>query len=293
MIGYQKMPNLIKNTEGYNYISDVINKKERHLFLRIGRTESGYLTDWLRLGSLSYLEEILNIELQRRWISCTGIFPLEKKAIAKIFDLYKDIINDLQNSMQTVTYVPSIELDFLKNTVFKDCNQMEDCFNPFSNNPCFQKHLLNKKICVVSCFSKSFENQCDKLEYLFNDRRLVNLNRSDITFIQCPTHKFASNNEQNPYNDWFEILDYLKFELNKANYDILLTSCGGFALPISYEAYKNNKIAINLGGSGQLLFGIKGKRWIDPFYNYNEYWQSPLPQEIPEFSDRIEDGCYW
>jgi hypothetical protein len=62
------------------------------------------------------------------------------------------------------------------------------------------------------------------------------------------------------------------------------------------------KKAIHLGGSTQLLFGIKGKRWEDPNYGFNgtsyssfftQHWVRPSLEETPQDSNSIEDGCYW
>ena len=56
------------------------------------------------------------------------------------------------------------------------------------------------------------------------------------------------------------------------------------------------KQAIHLGGVTQILFGIKGKRWIEnprdkiPF---NDSWVYPKLSETPEKKDIVEAGCYW
>jgi hypothetical protein len=62
-----------------------------------------------------------------------------------------------------------------------------------------------------------------------------------------------------------------------------------------------------MGGSLQLLFGIKGKRWEDPDYGVkewgipynfypalmNEYWTRPLNTEKPKTANDVEGACYW
>ena len=56
-----------------------------------------------------------------------------------------------------------------------------------------------------------------------------------------------------------------------------------------------------MGGSLQLLFGIKGKRWEDPNYNknynyselMNEYWIRPDERFKPKNAAQVEGGCYW
>jgi hypothetical protein len=142
-------------------------------------------------------------------------------------------------------------------------------------------------------FSKNLLNQCNKLEHLFTEKRLSNLNPQNITFVKCPPHKFICFDNENPYSSWFEAIDDLLEDITYTDYDILLTSCGAFSLPLCHHAFKSNKIAINLGGDLQILFGVKGKRWDDPFYKYNDYWIHPLPEETPGGVFKVENGCYW
>ena len=61
------------------------------------------------------------------------------------------------------------------------------------------------------------------------------------------------------------------------------------------------KKGFHLGGSLQLLFGIRGRRWEDENYNseynyaalINNYWVKPDKQEKPENADIVEGSCYW
>jgi hypothetical protein len=57
------------------------------------------------------------------------------------------------------------------------------------------------------------------------------------------------------------------------------------------------KKAVHLGGSTQILFGIKGKRWEEnnKFISsiMNQHWVRPLESETPSNINKIEDGCYW
>lgn len=58
---------------------------------------------------------------------------------------------------------------------------------------------------------------------------------------------------------------------------------------------KSGKQAIHIGGSLQILFGIREKRWdngnIAKFYN--EYWFKPDEGTRPEASEVLDNSCYW
>jgi hypothetical protein len=53
---------------------------------------------------------------------------------------------------------------------------------------------------------------------------------------------------------------------------------------------------VHIGGSLQILFGIKGKRWDEHetiSKMYNEHWVRPSAEEIVPDANKVEDGCYW
>ena len=54
------------------------------------------------------------------------------------------------------------------------------------------------------------------------------------------------------------------------------------------------KQAIHIGGPLQLLFKIKGKRWVNrDDYEFDKSWISPLTEDIPSQASKVEDACYW
>lgn len=103
------------------------------------------------------------------------------------------------------------------------------------------------------------------------------------------------------FNTWFDALDYMKSEIDKCDYDVCLIGCGAYGFPLAAHVKHNGKQAIHLGGTLQLLFGIKGNRWFDPdSFLYpkfkellNENWVKPLETEKPLVANQIEGGCYW
>lgn len=68
----------------------------------------------------------------------------------------------------------------------------------------------------------------------------------------------------------------------------------------SAHVKRMGKKAVHMGGSLQLLFGIKGKHWenpdYNPVYNYaqlvNEHWVYPAEEEKPKNALSVEGGCY-
>jgi cation diffusion facilitator CzcD-associated flavoprotein CzcO len=84
------------------------------------------------------------------------------------------------------------------------------------------------------------------------------------------------------------------------DYDICIIGAGAYGFPLAAHVKRKGKKAIHLGGATQLLFGIKGRRWVDnpllyyPYINlFNEHWCYPLPINKPQSAQKVEDACYW
>ena len=84
----------------------------------------------------------------------------------------------------------------------------------------------------------------------------------------------------------------MECEIDKADFDVALIGCGAYGFPLAAHCKRIGKQGIHIGGSLQLYFGIKGKRW-DNHGLYNEFWVSPDESEQPKNLSRVEGGCYW
>lgn len=91
-------------------------------------------------------------------------------------------------------------------------------------------------------------------------------------------------------------------QLASIDFDICLIGAGGNSLIIGNEIKKMKKLCIHMGGSLQLLFGIRGRRWEDQFsdewrastgYNSNPMWRFPFESDIPIQAKLVENGAYW
>ena len=108
------------------------------------------------------------------------------------------------------------------------------------------------------------------------------------------------------YNSWFEALEYMKTEIDKTDFDICLIGAGAYGFPLAAYVKRIGKKAVHVGGSLQLIFGIKGKRWENPLYGkdelgeigkypalMNQHWIYPGYEGKPNNAELIEGACYW
>jgi len=166
---------------------------------------------------------------------------------------------------------------------------------PFWATTPWTKALEGKKVLVVHPFAKTIESQYRRRHLLFPNNLLPEFELSTINAVQ------SLAGEKTEYADWFEALDYMKSEIDKRDYDICLIGCGAYGFPLAAHVKRMGKKSFHLGGSLQLLFGIRGKRWetglYKTVYNYdkliNENWVRPDESEKPKASNKVEDSCYW
>ena len=110
----------------------------------------------------------------------------------------------------------------------------------------------------------------------------------------------------NDFQTWFHALKYMEDEMDKIDYDICLIGAGAYGMPLAAYIKRMGKTAIHIGGSLQLLFGIRGARWEDPLYgigihheqgayckHFNEHWIRPYKQSMVKNSKQVDNGCYW
>lgn len=172
---------------------------------------------------------------------------------------------------------------------------------PFHSQTPWTWALQGKKVLVIHPFAKTMESQYLNRNRLFANPILPEFELQTLAAVQ-------SIGGESGFTTWFDALQYMKDEIDKRDYDIALIGCGAYGFPLAAHVKRSGKKAVHLGGALQLLFGIKGKRWMNPEYgmvflpfitkNYynnlmNEYWVSPSDEERPSNAQNVEGACYW
>lgn len=180
----------------------------------------------------------------------------------------------------------------------KNCTmvQLESLYPFFSSKP-WMKIFEDKNVLVVHPFKETILSQYQnhRTQLFKNPNTLPKFNLEVIKAVQ------SNAGEKCKFADWFEALDYMKEEIAKRDFDLLIVGCGAYGLPLAAFGKSLGKKAIHLGGGTQLLFGIKGKRWEENYHNndtrfadlFNNYWVYPNKNEKPQYANKVEGGCYW
>ena len=215
-----------------------------------------------------------------------GVFPDEDKILSRFFETYQKSIEDMDVAASWIvndkTFISSIN----PNVKFVELRSLEPYYH---SNP-WSSVLKDQDVVVVSPFSNSVESQYKKRELLWTDKEI--LPEFNLMTVQSPYLSLGSGEG----GDWFSALDSMYNKVLKKKPKIVLVGAGAYSLPLISMLKSEGISGVHLGGSNQIMFGIKGRRWdehevIGGFYN--EHWVRPNGTEIPINKELIEDGCYW
>ncbi len=186
-----------------------------------------------------------------------------------------------------------IEERFLEKYYAKSMRVKLSNLEPYLQNMPWSIALQDKKVLVIHPFSETIESQ-----YQTNREKLFTNPDVLPAFQSLQTIKAVQTiaGQKSEFKDWFSALDYMKAEIDKKDFDIAIIGCGAYGFPLAAHVKRIGKKAIHLGGPTQLLFGIKGKRWVEnPNFNeiINEYFIFPNESDKVKNANKVEGACYW
>ncbi len=151
--------------------------------------------------------------------------------------------------------------------------------------------LAGKKVLVIHPFVETIAAQYARRDRLFeNPHTLPEFELKLLKAVQ------SVGGEPTPYATWFEALEAMIAQVQDIDFEIALIGAGAYGFPLAAAIKKMGKKAVHIGGSTQILFGIKGRRWdADPVVRsyYNAYWARASVAETPQFAQKVEGATYW
>lgn len=295
--------------ESSDLIFNALSSDEPCMVARYGSTELYCLSNYLgvqrgwrnAIGFIKGTEEPWwwAVERVQNMRDYSGFFPINEKSI---IDFCKMMLEDTS------------QLDILASWLPKEKNldsvieSKKKIFLPFlepwySDNP-WTRALEGQRVVIVHPFSEQIEMQYyeHRKELFDNPEILPVFSLRTVRAVQS-----LGGCNDNGFRTWFEALDWMKNEIDKADYDICLIGCGAYGFPLAAYVKRSGKKAVHMGGALQLLFGIEGNRWEDPMYGvrewnlpegsylkmFNEHWVKPAPETRPANAQQVEGACYW
>lgn len=258
---------------------------------RYGATELNATLNYKKGHPLTFLRRIypfwIGERTKKNMMDLSGFFPSNDKTLSQFSDLIYRITSDIDI---LGTWIGNENLMPLPNECIK---VFLPRIEPFWSKTPWTKCLEGKKIVVIHPFAESICQQYNKRELLFANKDILP-EFASLTVIKAVQ---SLGGETNGFASWFDALHYMEDEIDKVDYDVALIGCGAYGMPLAAHCKKMGKKAVHLGGSLQLLFGIRGNRWEteqDIYMQFmNEHWVRPLECEKPAGAQNVENACYW
>lgn len=260
--------------------------------------------------------ELLVLEYPERWIQLPwppstswrrpatrlfysgGLFPVQKKIFNRFLVEYREAVRSLDLVAQwqaSGTYEAALENALLERLCPQAVRVGFYFLRILNPRAGWLDDLTGLKWLVIHPFARTIRQQLPRLSELGVYSHAVGENLAqrarDTTTLACPQLPYMVPPR---HRDWFQALEEMKVAMEKQSdaFDLALIGAGAWSLPLAAHAKKIGKKALHLGGSLQLLFGIKGGRFDDNEI-YNRDWIRPLPDERPANHRLMENGAYW
>ena len=273
------------------WIADKINSKEPFMVARFGNTELSVMTSVLKRRIMGN-----SLETQERfdeWFNRlgreSGFFPLNPELADEFTDLMLDVCKEVDvlamwhcemDDYVITEYMPDVKLSYL--------NYIEPwrCKAPWS------AALKGKKVLLIHPFEESIREQYAKREFIFPGTDVL----PEFELKTLKAVQTLAGEVDDRFTTWFDALNYMYVQALQIDFDIAIIGCGAYGFPLAAKLKAAGKQVIHMGGVTQILFGIKGLRWVEnprAQIEFNDAWTYPKESERVKNGETVEGGCYW
>ncbi len=262
-------------------IFEILKSESPAMVCRFGRIEISAMKEMGRIiAGKSKYDKAKFIPLETN----AGFFPITRESTRKF---YLRMLEDTKQIDILGQWCP--EEVYFKSELRHAKKIPLDDIEPFYHPNPWTRALKEKKVLVITPYSSTIKKQYKIRELLFKNKEILPkfklITITSVNSVGGETVGFAS---------WFEALKSMEKQISEIDFDIAILGCGAYGFPLAAYIKRMGKKAIHMGGSTQLLFGIKGKRWEESHSDLiNEHWVRPALSERPKSYKKIEDGCYW
>jgi len=230
------------------FLKNTLKRKYSYAIKKVKRFNGYFDFQNNRSNFIKYLEEILYCYKNANYFFYAGS-TLIKKFENNNFN---------ENDLNFLNYI-------LENKTIIDYSFIESVL-PFLES--FKIWGENKKILIISPFSKSLEYQYKRKDNLIKNYNFPNFKL--ITYNTKITYSTKNDTKETlgvNTNNWNEEIARIKKDVEKIDFDIALLSCGSYSMGLGCHIKNIGKKAIYLGGVLNVIFDVYGKRYDTTFFN--------------------------
>jgi hypothetical protein len=228
-----------------------------------------------------------------------GVFPADRAFYLKFNDFYVPHVKNL-DCIGLFLRTPELEIIKyyqLKNKFIFYPLQEPDRSSPNDEKNCYLQFFRDKKILLVCPFAGILKERATRetFESVWSKTGKKWFYPLAVDSLEFP-YGF-SKETQKRYPTALELYKHIIAEIDNRDFDIALVAASGLAIPIVSHIKNRGKVAIDLGGHLQIIFGVLGKRWRtfkgwDRLY-FNDSWIDMPAEYRPKETDVCDKGAYW
>lgn len=298
----KKIERAIDRKKADQSIAELIISGKPGLVGRLGGTEARFLGEFLKLNKFARIGISPRIASKffPRWKKrssdihlLSGFYFDSWSEVKEFSEVYLDALakTDILGAWGVAFTWVEAKMYRAKNTKLIPVGFTAPSIEAYSegSNP-WSKALSGKKVLVISGFSETIASQHKRINSVFNEGEYPNFS---LVTIKAP---LVSGIRDESGKTWFELLNQMQVEIEKADFDVALIAAGAFSYPLAAFVKSQGKVGIHCGGGLQLFFGIMGNRWNNSpevLRHVNEFWVRPSAKERPSTAGAIENACYW
>ncbi len=231
----------------------------------------------------------LSAHVRKNMTNVAGFFPDEKEMYYRFEEVYLDAAKQVDLIAVWDMFLQAEIVDrYMHETEYIPLRSIE----PYYFDAPWSKALEGKKVLVIHPFVDTIAKQYEKRKEIFENKNVL----PQFELVTMKSLVTLAGKRDERFATWFDALEYMKEEALKKDFDIALVGCGAYGFPLAAEIKKSGKQVVHMGGSLQILFGVKGARWDNHEIigkMYNDAWVRPGENERVSNSKVVEGGCYW
>lgn len=272
-------------------IADMIKGGNPFMVARFGNTELSVMTSVLKrrlFGNTPETDERFQEWFQNLQM-LSGFFPDRPELAEEFTDLMLESSRETDIIAMFHCHLDDyIITEYMAKSKVTFLNHIE----PWRCNEPWTAALKGKKVLVIHPFDESIKSQYQKRDLLFPDADVL----PEFELKTMKAVQTIAGEKDERFETWFDALEYMYEEAMKIDFDVAILGCGAYGLPLAAKIKAAGKQAIHMGGVTQILFGIKGRRWVDnprAGITFNDAWVYPRESETPQNCKVVENHCYW
>jgi len=227
-----------------------------------------------------------------------GIFPAENEFLRLYSEFYIKHIRNV-DCLGICYYPGEVELltyYALSNKLIHYCDQEPDQSSPSNEHSCYLPFFRDRILVIICPFGEILKERATQeiFEGVWSKSGKRWFYPKSVSALEFP-YGF-SRETQKVYPTVFELFDYITGRLHQIDFDVALIAAAGLAIPIASHIKDMGKVAIDLGGHLQIIFGVVGQRWrnTDGLKQVlTDHWIDMPAKYKPKETDVCDHGAYW